>query len=82
MQAEDFELITYHGPITLRLEPLNTKPDMTRNTSSGLGRREFLAASMAATLSGPVVAADKTPPRRSSYSIKPCLLYTSDAADE
>ena len=75
MQAEDFELITYHGPITLRLEPLNTKPDMTRNTSSGLGRREFLAASMAATLSGPVVAADKTPPRRSSYSIKPVQAW-------
>ena len=49
MQAEDFELITYHGPITLRLEPLNTKPDMTQNTSSGLGRREFLILSVCVT---------------------------------
>jgi hypothetical protein len=75
MQAEDFELITYHGPITLRLEPLNTKPDMTRNTSSGLDRRNFLSASMAAAVSGPVAAADKTPPRRSSYSIKPVQAW-------
>ncbi|HAA49478.1 MAG TPA: hypothetical protein DCE43_07140, partial [Planctomycetaceae bacterium] len=44
-------------------------------STSGLDRREFLSASMAAAVSGPVSAADKTPPRRSSYSIKPVQAW-------
>ncbi|MED5449151.1 MAG: hypothetical protein VYA62_13075, partial [Planctomycetota bacterium] len=44
-------------------------------STGGLDRREFLSASMAAAVSAPVAAADKTPPRRSSYSIKPVQAW-------
>ena len=48
---------------------------MTRDNSIVLGRRGFLAASIAAAVARPTAAANDTPPRRSSYSIKPVQAW-------